>query len=65
MEAVRQGNLNFSYKLIYLEPELQDYIIVHELCHLEELNHSVRFWRLVAKAVPDFSLGAEHDLGEG
>lgn len=51
----RQGNLNFSYKLIYLEPELQDYIIVHELCHLEELNHSVRFWRLVAKAVPDFS----------
>ncbi len=34
------GNLNFSYKILFLPPELRDYIIVHELCHLRELNHS-------------------------
>lgn len=49
-----QGNLNFSFKLLYLQPELADYVIVHELCHLGEMNHSARFWELVAKAVPDY-----------
>ena len=47
-------NLNFNYKIIYLRPALADYLIVHELCHLGELNHSKRFWALVAKVVPDF-----------
>jgi len=47
-------NLNFNYKLYYLEKELQDYVIVHEICHLEELNHSSKFWALVARTVPDF-----------
>lgn len=51
----RQGNLNFNYKLIFLPAHLADYIIVHELCHLEELNHSDRFWALVARTVPDYS----------
>jgi len=50
----RAGNLNFNYKIIFLSSELADYLIVHELCHLRELNHSVRFWRLVAKTVPDY-----------
>ncbi|MCK4539963.1 M48 family metallopeptidase [Candidatus Parcubacteria bacterium] len=48
-------NLNFSYKIIYLPAELQDYIITHELCHLLEFNHSRKFWKLVAKTIPDYS----------
>ncbi len=50
----RRGNLNFSYRLIFLPQYLADYIIVHELCHLKELNHSKNFWNLVIKAVPDY-----------
>ena len=49
----RRGNLNFNYKIALLSPHLADYIIVHELCHLKELNHSERFWDLVALTVPD------------
>jgi predicted metal-dependent hydrolase len=49
-----KGNLNFNYKIALLAPELLDYIIVHELCHLGEMNHSKNFWALVAKTVPDF-----------
>ena len=47
------GNLNFSYRIVYLSERLCDYIIVHELCHLGELNHSKKFWELVAKTMPD------------
>lgn len=49
----RYGNLNFNYKIIHLPEHLADYIIVHEICHLGELNHSQRFWNLVAKTFPD------------
>ncbi|MCX6719584.1 MAG: M48 family metallopeptidase [Candidatus Staskawiczbacteria bacterium] len=48
------GNLNFNYKIIYLRPELADYLIVHELCHLGEFNHSKRFKALVAKTIPNY-----------
>lgn len=50
----RQGNLNFNYRLIFLEKEAFDYIICHELCHLKEFNHSPKFWLLVAKVCPDY-----------
>lgn len=49
------GNLNFNYKILFLSPELVDYIIVHELCHLQEFNHSKQFWDLVARALPEYA----------
>ncbi|MDB5225166.1 MAG: putative metal-dependent hydrolase [Candidatus Adlerbacteria bacterium] len=48
-----KGNLNFSYKLLFLPPEVADYVIVHELCHLREFNHGPHFWALVAQACPE------------
>ena len=47
------GNLNFNYKLIFLPPKLAEYVVVHELCHLERFDHSSSFWDLVKRAVPD------------
>jgi predicted metal-dependent hydrolase len=47
-------NLNFNYKILFLSPEERDYIIVHELCHLKEMNHGPHFWALVAEQVPNW-----------
>jgi len=47
-------NLNFHYKLLFLPLELVDYVVVHELCHLKEMNHSEKFWKLVGMVVPDY-----------
>src|SRR3989338_8512444 len=46
-------NLNFNYKIIFLPERLAEYIIAHELCHLQEFNHSRNFWNLLSTAVPD------------
>lgn len=48
------GNLNFNYKIALLPPHLADYLMVHELCHLGEFNHSQKFWNLVARTIPEY-----------
>jgi hypothetical protein len=47
-------NLSFNYKIIFMPENLRDYIIIHELCHLKEMNHSKNFWTLVSQKVSDY-----------
>ncbi len=49
-----QGNLNLNLRLMMAPDAVSDYVILHELCHLRELNHSAAFWRLVAERCPDY-----------
>ena len=49
-----KGNLNFNWKLILAPPEVLDYVVVHELCHLKEMNHSKAFWDEVGKVMPEY-----------
>ena len=51
-----KGNLNFNCLLMLAPPEVLDYVVVHELCHRKELNHSPRFWAEVARILPDYQI---------
>lgn len=48
------GNLNFNWKLILMPPEILDYVVVHELAHRKEPNHSKAFWSVVEQILPDY-----------
>ena len=50
----QKGNLNFNWKLIMAPEEALTYVVIHELCHLIEFNHSPRFWRLVEGQMPEY-----------
>ncbi len=50
-----KGNINFNWKLVLMPEGIQDYIVVHELAHLKEMNHSARFWKEVEKVLPDYA----------
>lgn len=49
-----KGNLNFNCLLMLCPEEVQEYVVIHELCHRKHLNHSVDFWTEVEKACPDY-----------
>jgi predicted metal-dependent hydrolase len=49
-----KGNLNFNCLLMLTPDYVIDYIVVHELCHLREMNHSEKFWAEVEKIMPDY-----------
>jgi predicted metal-dependent hydrolase len=49
-----RGTLSFNWRLVLAPFEVLDYVVVHELCHLREPNHSRRFWRLVESRRPDW-----------
>jgi predicted metal-dependent hydrolase len=49
-----KGNINLNWKLIMASMEVLDYVVVHELCHMREMNHKKEFWRLVESVFPKY-----------
>ena len=49
-----KGNLNFNCLLMLCPEEVRDYVVVHELCHRKEMNHSRRFWQELARVLPEY-----------
>lgn len=50
-----RGNINLNYKLLFVPAATVRYVMVHELCHTQEMNHSPKFWRLVGQHCPDYA----------
>jgi predicted metal-dependent hydrolase len=50
----RRGTISLNWRLIQTPVSVRDYVILHELAHLKEMNHSKRFWREVARLCPDY-----------
>ncbi len=49
-----RGQITLNWRLMHLAPALRDYVLIHELCHLQQMNHSPAFWALVAGHCPDY-----------
>lgn len=52
--ASADGSIRLNWRLIHFSPALIDYVVVHELAHLREMNHSARFWQHVGQVLPDY-----------
>src|ERR1043166_2144028 len=59
--CTEDGTIRLSWRLVHLEPALADYVVAHEVAHLVEMNHSKRFWGVLAKLYPDWRR-ARHQL---
>ena len=51
-----KGNLNFNCLLMLTPDKVRDYVVIHELCHLKQMNHSKMFWAEVEKVMPDYKV---------
>lgn len=58
------GKILLNWRLIQMPLRLLDYVVVHELAHLEEMNHSPRFWRKVAEIIPDYATRRKEMRGD-
>jgi predicted metal-dependent hydrolase len=52
--CTHKGGLNFSWRLIQVPPEIIDYVVVHELVHISQPDHSKKFWAKVSTIMPDY-----------
>jgi predicted metal-dependent hydrolase len=50
------GTISLNQKLLFVEPDLVRYVLIHELCHMREMNHSRHFWKLVSQFYPNYRL---------
>ena len=57
--CTEEGAIRLSWRLVHIEPALADYVVAHESAHLVELNHSARFYRLLASLYPDWLAARE------
>ena len=57
--CAEDGSIRLSWRLVHLAPSLADYVVAHEVAHLVELNHSKRFWNLLARLYPDWRAARE------
>lgn len=60
-----KGNLNFNWKLVLMPMEILDYVVVHELAHRKEMNHSPKFWKVVEEILPDYKVRRKYLKEQG
>jgi len=61
--CTHDGRLRLSWRLIHFSLPIIDYVVAHELAHLDEMNHSARFWRSVAQLLPGFEAARDEIRG--
>jgi predicted metal-dependent hydrolase len=49
-----RGNINFNWRIVMAPPEIMDYLVIHELCHMRIPNHSSLYWQLVEQFMPEY-----------